>query len=272
MLKIDLHTHSVFSDGVLTENELVALAKRRHISVLSLTDHDTARGVPSFLISCKKHKIKGIAGIELSAEYPSVLHILGYRIDNERLSGCSLYKTIRESREARNLEICEKLKNAGIDISFNEVLEESNLDIIARPHIARILVKKGYAKDMRDAFTKYLQDGAVGHASRFLASPEECISLIRENGGLPVFAHPWLTNSDISDIKQLAMRLKEYGLWGIEGYSNSNNSLRVYDIIKLAREVGLYVTGGSDFHGDVNNIGVMVPDDILPWARFCGGL
>ena len=272
MIKIDLHTHSVFSDGTLAVDALVSLAKKRHISVLSLTDHDTVRGVPSFLVSCKKHKIKGVAGIELSADYPSVLHILGYRIDSDMFSGSSLYKTIRESREARNVGICEKLKDAGIDISIREVLKESNMDIIARPHIARILVKKGYAKTMSDAFTTYLQEGTVGYVSRFRASPEKCISLIRESGGLPVFAHPWLTSPDMFEIKKLAISLKEYGLWGIEGYSNSNNSLRIYDIIKLARELGLYITGGSDFHGDINNIGVMVPDDILPWARFCGGL
>ncbi|MCL1875657.1 MAG: PHP domain-containing protein [Synergistaceae bacterium] len=275
MLRIDLHTHSVFSDGTLTIDELVSLAKIRRISVLSLTDHDSVSGIESFLKQCNKHKIRGVAGIELSAEYPGVLHILGYRFDYDKLSGCSLFNKIRDSREERNAVICNKLKNAGIDISINEIYEESKQDIVARPHIARFLVKKGYASNINEAFTKYLKAGGIGYASRFRVDPEKCVSIIRENGGLPVLAHPWQTSQDMFELRKLVSKLKDFGLWGIECYSNSNNSARVYDIIKLAGEIGLYVTGGSDYHGDIfndDNLGVLVPDDILPWARFCGGL
>jgi predicted metal-dependent phosphoesterase TrpH len=264
----------VFSDGTSTVDELVSLAKRRRISVLSLTDHDSVGGIPSFLSSCNKYRIKGIAGVELSAKYPSVLHILGYRFDFDKLGGTGLFKEIRDSREERNSVICDKLKNIGIDISLDEIYKELKQDIIARPHIARFLVKKGYVSNVNEAFAKYLQVGAVGYAPRFRATPEKCVSLIRESGGLPVLAHPWQTYTDIFDIRKLAIELKDFGLWGIEAYSNSNNSLRVYDIIKLAGDIGLYVTGGSDFHGDIengNNMGIMVPDDVLPWARICNG-
>ena len=275
MLRIDLHTHSVFSDGTLTVDELVSLAKRRRISVLSLTDHDSVSGIESFLKKCNKHKIKGIAGIELSAEYNSVLHILGYRFDYDKLSSCSLFKRIRDSREERNIAICEKLKSAGVDISIDEIYEESKRDVVARPHIARFLIKKGYASNMNEAFAKYLKAGGIGYVSRFRVDPESCITIIREYGGLPVMAHPWQTSQDMYEIRNLVNKLKDFGLWGIECYSNSNNSARVYDIMKLAGEMGLYVTGGSDFHGDIqndDNMGIIVPDDILPWARLCGGL
>ncbi|MCL1941920.1 MAG: phosphatase, partial [Synergistaceae bacterium] len=184
---------------------------------------------------------------------------------------------IREDREARNIAMCDKLKNIGMDVSLDEISEWAKGDIIARPHIARFLVKKGYVSNVKEAFEKYLQKGAVGYVARFRAEAEKCISLIRENGGLPVLAHPWQTNRDIFEIKKLAAELKDFGLWGIECYSNSNKAVNIYDIMKLAEEIGLYVTAGSDFHGDAvhdgdGNIGIIVPDDILPWARICGGL
>ena len=274
MLRIDLHIHSIFSDGTLTTDELVSIAKKKRISVLSLTDHDSVSGVPEFLSSCNKHKIKGISGIELSVKYPGTLHILGYRFDHDKISESSLLKEIQGDRKDRNAAICEKLKNIGMDISLDEISEDAKGDIIGRPHIARFLVKKGYASNISEAFTKYLQKGAVGYVSRFRASPGKCISLIRENGGLPVLAHPWKTSPDIYDIRKLAAELKDFGLWGIECYSNSNKAFHVYEIMKLAEEIGLYATAGSDFHGDIihdSNMGIMVPDDILPWARFCGG-
>ena len=274
MLRIDLHTHSVFSDGTFTVDKLVSLAKKRRVSVLSLSDHDSVSGIPSFLRSCNKHKIKGVAGIELSAKYSGTLHILGYRFDYKKFGSCSLYKEIRESREERNIVICNKLKNAGINISLDEIHKDTKQDVIARPHIARFLVKNGYASNTTEAFAKYLQEGTVGYASRFRVEPEKCVSIIREYGGLPVLAHPWQISADSFEIKELVIKLKDFGLWGIECYSNSVNSAHVYGIIKIAQEIGIYVTGGSDFHGDddQNNLGIMVPDDILPWARFCGGL
>lgn len=275
MLKIDLHTHSTFSDGTLTTDKLVSLAKKRSISVLSLTDHDSICGITSFLNSCNKHKIKGIAGVELSAKYPNVLHILGYRFDYNKLSGNSLFKEIRDGREERNNAVCNKLKSIGVDISFDEISNGTKGDTIARPHIARILVKKGYASNIKEAFAKYLQKGAIGYVSRFRVDPEKCISLIRENGGLPVLAHPWQTSLDIFEIRKLVIELKDFGIWGIECYSNSNKAAHVYEILKIAKEFGLHVTAGSDFHGDNvhdSSMGIMVPDDILPWARICGGL
>jgi predicted metal-dependent phosphoesterase TrpH len=274
LLRIDLHTHSIFSDGTLTVDELVSLAKKMRVSVLSLTDHDSVGGIPNFLRSCNKHKIKGIAGIEFSAEYPGTLHILGYRFNYGKLSECSLFKEIREGREKRNFAICDKLKNAGINISMDKIYEEIKGDIIVRPHIARFLVNNGYASSMKEAFAKYLHVGAVGYVSSYRVAPEKCVQIIREHGGLPVLAHPWQTSKDIFNIRKLVTGLIDFGLWGIECYSNSNNSIHVYDIMKLARETGIYVTGGSDFHGDTDNdsMGIIVPDDILPWARFCGGL
>ena len=274
MLRIDLHVHSTFSDGTFTADKLVSSAKEKRISVLSLTDHDSVSGIPSFLNSCNKHKIKGIAGIELSAKYSSVLHILGYRFDYDKMSKSSLLNEIRNERDARNAAMCDRLKNIGFDISLDEISGESKGDIIARPNIARFLVKKGYVSNVNEAFAKYLQKGAVGYVPRFRASPERCISLIRENGGLPVLAHPWQTSPNMFEIKKLAADLKDFGLWGIECYSGSNNAIHIYDILKLADEIGLHVTAGSDFHGDTNhnsNMGIIVPDDILPWARFCGG-
>lgn len=280
MLRVDLHIHSLFSDGTLSPENLVLLAKKRKISVLSLADHDSAEGVERFLACCKKANIKGVSGIELSAEYSKTLHILGYRFDVPSLSGNGLIELIKAGREERNITICKKLQEIGIDISISEVTAEAGEKngVVARPHIARVLVKKGYAQNISNAFSKYLVRGAQAYADRFRISAKDCISLIRRAGGLPVIAHPGQTagrNSSVYELKPLIAELKEFGLWGIECYTLSHNSAQIYESLKLAKEFGLYATAGSDFHGDNRpgcEIGVAVKDDILPWARFCGGL
>lgn len=267
MLRVDLHTHSLFSDGTLSPEQLAREAKRKKISVISLTDHDCVDGVELFLSSCRKLGIKGVSGIELSARYPTTLHILGYRFDTKKIAESEIIKKIRLGRNERNLKICQKLKELGIDVSTE--------GITARPHIAKAIVNKGYASSISDAFSKYLVRGAPAYEDRFRLEPEECVAFIRDAGGLPAIAHPWQSvGGDAEELRPLLMRLKAAGLWGLECYGPANGAAQTYQWLKLAAETGLYATAGSDFHGGTRNteLGVPVPDDMIPWARFCGGL
>jgi predicted metal-dependent phosphoesterase TrpH len=275
LLKIDLHLHSTFSDGMFSPGDLVQMLKAEKVSVAALTDHDTVDGTEAFLEQCRRASIKGVAGVELSAAYDRTLHILGYRLDtgNEALQN-ALAKN-RRARDARNALICEKLRGLGLDISLEEVGARAGSDVVGRPHMARTLRDKGYVPDVRAAFERYLKRGAPAYVPRVLLSAGESILRIREAGGLPVMAHPLQTTPDLDDLPSVLRPLKEAGLWGLECWFAGSGVRDVYRCLSIAGEFGLYPTAGSDFHGGGHSgmkVGVTVSDGLLPWARLCGGL
>ncbi|SMG49379.1 PHP domain-containing protein [Dethiosulfovibrio salsuginis] len=270
MLLVDLHLHSDCSDGTETPENLALMARRHSIAVASLTDHDTVEGVPSFLKACKKWGVKGLSGVELSAEYPSTMHILGYGFDPSHDGMCVELENLRRHRDERNLEIIERLRAIGLDISIEDVLEESKGDVVARPHVARAMIRKGYSLSMRDCFERYLKRGAPGYVSRKRLSPERSISLIREAGGVPVLAHPIQTSRNLLELKNILFSLKEMGLWGLECLSRHHEADQIYQYMAMASDLGLHCTAGSDYHGSNRigvSMGVPVAEDLLPWAR-----
>jgi len=274
MLKIDLHLHSTFSDGVFSPAELVGSLKARKVVVASLTDHDTTDGVDEFLALCRKASIKSVAGVELSASYPGVLHILGYRFDTADLVLRKALVKHRNARDIRNVLIFEKLRELGLEVSMGEVSAYAS-GVIGRPHIARLLWSKGYVPNLKAAFDRYLKRGAAAYVPRQLLQPEECVSLIHKAGGLPVLAHPRQTTPDLYDLPPVLRRLKDCGLWGLECWSQGNSPADIYRLLRIASDFGLFPTAGSDFHGGGHvstAVGVIVGEDILPWGRLCGGL
>jgi predicted metal-dependent phosphoesterase TrpH len=275
MLKIDLHTHSTFSDGTLSPYQLVRRAKKGRVSILSLTDHDTLDGLPEFDRACRRYGIKGIRGIELSAQYPSTLHILGYRIDENALFLEKELVRILQHRDFRNQEILTRLSDLGMPVSYTELQNEAGGNVIARPHFARIMVRKGYVKDIHTAFQNYLSRGAAAYAERVRLTPDECINAIRRSGGLPVLAHPGQTTKDKDKLFSLLTDLKEKGLWGLECIYPGHSPRDILDYLKMASALSLYPTAGSDFHGTNRqgiDMGMVVRDDLLPWARLCVSL
>jgi len=274
MLKIDLHLHSSFSDGELSPRELVQRLKMRKVVLASLTDHDTTDGIDEFLGLCRKANIKSVAGVELSASHTSVLHILGYRFDETNLALQSALEKNRSARQVRNDLIFEKLRELCFDVSLKEA--EAYADgVVGRPHIAKVLWSKGYVPNLKTAFDKYLKRGGLAYVPRRLLPPEECVSLIREAGGLPVLAHPRQTTPDLDDLPSILRQLKDAGLWGLECWSQGNSGADVYRLLGIAEHAELFPTAGSDFHGGGHAtaaVGVVVKEDILPWGRLCGGL
>jgi predicted metal-dependent phosphoesterase TrpH len=136
MILVDLHLHSTFSDGSLTPEQLADQGKHRGLSVMSLTDHDTTAGLPSFMAACSRLNVRAVAGIELSADYPSTMHILGYRLDFSHPSLEKTLESIRKARDWRNSEMCRNLRKIGFDITLEEVEAEAAGDVVARPHMA----------------------------------------------------------------------------------------------------------------------------------------
>ena len=274
MLKIDLHLHSSFSDGVFSPGELVQRLKARRVTVASLTDHDTTDGVSEFLAQCRKASIKGVAGVELSASYPQNLHILGYRLDIASPALGNALEKNRNARKIRNVLIIEKLRELSFDVNMEEAAAYAD-GVVGRLHIARVLWNKGYVPNPKAAFDKYLKRGGAAYVPRQLLPPEECLKLIREAGGLPVLAHPRQTTNDLDDLSSILGRLKDAGLWGLECWSKGNSPAEIYRLLEIAAAFGLFPTAGSDFHGGAHasaEVGVIVGEDILPWSRLCGGL
>lgn len=267
---IDMHVHSTFSDGSYTPEQLVAAAKKRGVSLLALTDHDTTSGVASFLSVCRARGVCGLSGIELSAEAPYTLHILGYRMDPQNAELQRRLAEVRDKRNERNVKICQKLRELGCDIDIEEVKKISGGEVIARPHIAKLLVQKGYVPTPGMAFIKYLDRHGAAYVARERLSAEECISLIRGAGGVASLAHPAQCMLDRDGLEALIARLKEAGLWGVEAVYGSNDPQITRLHMELASKFGLFTTAGSDFHGSGRpgiDIGMTVGDGFLPWAR-----
>lgn len=270
MILIDLHTHSTCSDGTLTPTALAELARRRRVTVLSLTDHDTTSGLEEFRVACQRVGIQGIPGVELSAEAPYTLHLLGYRIDPAHRPLQEALEEIRAHRDRRNLAICLRLTELGCPVSLEEAEEEAGGEVVARPHLARLLVRKGYAPDLRTAFLRFLGRGGAAYVARRRLAPEACLRLVRESGGFPVLAHPGQTGLGEEDQENLLRQLADQGLWGLECLTSHHSSEQIYRYLELASRFGLAPTGGSDFHGDNKpglDLGVPVSEDFLPWAR-----
>ena len=277
MICVDLHLHSTFSDGSMTPEELVFHGRGRGLSVMSLTDHDTIEGLPSFMAACRSRKMAGVPGIELSAEYEGTLYILGYRLDLSLMRGenpkaelNAALEEVRRGRVSRNEKMCDNLRRMGLDVSLEEVAVEAGGDVVGRPHIARVLVKKGYSRDMPSAFADYLGFRASAYEERFRLPPARCIELIRDAGGVAVFAHPAQTTEDEVRLRGIVRELREAGLWGMECVSPGSSPERIFRHLSIAAEFSLFPTAGSDFHGDNRpsvSMGVNVAEDFLPWAR-----
>ncbi|MDR1885521.1 MAG: PHP domain-containing protein [Synergistaceae bacterium] len=269
MIRVDLHVHSTFSDGTCTPLEIVRAARARRVAVLALTDHDTLEGLDEFSRECRAAGIRPVRGVELSASAPITIHVLGYRIGD----GSSLKKALDwviERRNARNGEICGKLRDLGVGVNIEEVEVMAGGRVVGRPHIALWMVKNGFVPDTRAAFDRYLGKGAPAYVRREGLSPGDCVRVVRESGGLPVLAHPSLTGLDEAPLGELLDELKEYGLWGLECISSHCSSEAAYRYLRTADRHGLFPTAGSDFHGAARPdiaLGVQVSEDFLPWAR-----
>ena len=270
VIRVDLHTHSTDSDGTLSPEELVRHARRRGVAVLSLTDHDTTAGLESFLLACRQNGVRGIAGVELSAEASYTLHLLGYHFTSGDPHMEAVLSGVRDHRDRRNGLICEKLQQLGVSVSLEDAQRETGGGVLARPHIARVLIRKGYARDMRDAFARYLGRGALAYVHRERLSPQECLELIAAAGGVAVLAHPSQTGLAPDDLEALLRRLRDSGLWGLECYTSSSRPDELFAHLRLAGKLGLHVTAGSDFHGGNRpgvDMGHVVEESLLPWAR-----
>ena len=248
---VDLHTHTTASDGKLTPSQLVRYAREKDLRAIAVTDHDTVEGTEEAVSAGKREGIEVVPGIEISVDYtPGSMHMLGYFITGGSHRLQEKLSLLQDSRADRNPKIIEKLNELGIAIDYDEVLKVSGGGQVGRPHIAQVLMQRGYTKTIQEAFDKYLGKGAPAYFDKFRLEAHDAISMIMDAGGIPVLAHPFtLYCKSSNDLEQLITQLVDHGLQGIEVFYPEHNKQQTAEYHLLAKRHNLLVTGGSDFHG-----------------------
>ncbi|MCD6310692.1 MAG: PHP domain-containing protein, partial [Candidatus Eremiobacteraeota bacterium] len=263
---IDLHTHTTFSDGIVTPEDLVEEAINKGIGILSVTDHDSLGGIIPAQKASKNSSLTIIPGIELNAENEhSEVHILVYGIDpnDQVLNG--ILKEIRQRRVTRIKKILEKLNDLGMEVPFADVDEISRGESLCRPHVARAMVKLGYVNDYQKAFDKYLARGKPAYVPRKKFTPEIAVEIGVKAGGVPVLAHPCFIEESL---EHLLKRLIPLGLEGIEIFYPLHSRDQIQHYLQLAHEYNLLITGGSDYHGKGARISSELGEISYPWEEF----
>jgi len=247
----DMHTHSTASDGQYTPRELVNLAKTRGLEALALTDHDTLDGIPEAELAGKEQDVKIIRGVELCArEYPT-FHILGYGFSLEASPLTALCRQMKEGREERGPRLASFLREKGMEITLDEVREIAGGKILARPHFAQAMVRRGYVSSNREAFDRYLDTEEFHRrVERQKPTAEECLSAIKAAGGKTSLAHPYQIGLADDALEALTARLAERGLDAIECFYPKYTPEQQAFYLRLAEKYRLHPTGGSDFHGE----------------------
>jgi len=247
---IDMHTHTICSDGSVTPSELIALAEAARASALAITDHDTVGGLAEGRAAAARCGIEFVGGIEISADYqPGTMHILGYCLDEQSPALRRTLEDLRTAREKRNPQIANRLQELGLEVRYDEVARLAGGKVVGRPHFARILVERGYVASIQEAFDKFLAKGAAAYIEKRRLSPRDSIRLIRDAGGVAVLAHPYQLKLTAAATDALVGELAGMGLDGIEAIYSRHSEEERKSYCEMAARYNLLVTGGSDFHG-----------------------
>ena len=258
MNAVDLHTHSTCSDGTYTPEELMAYAAEKGLKAIALTDHDTVAGIAPAAAYIKEQALplELVPGIELSTIYDlpgegreQEVHVVGLFVDTENKAFTDTIEANAKSRVGRNAEICEKLTAAGLPVTYEELEEANPGAVLTRAHIAKLLLAKGLIQTRQEAFDRYIGDDGPCFVPRKKVTPFEAVELIRSAGGVPVLAHPMLYKLTKAQLAELAKELKAAGLTGIEAVYSTYTQEEERCVRAIAKETGLLVSGGSDFHG-----------------------
>ena len=251
MRRIDLHTHSTASDGTASPRELVRLAKDAGLAAIALTDHDTVGGLPEALAAGEEYGIEVIPGCELSCESDvGWMHIVGLWAPVEPKALAGAFEYVINGREVRNRLIVEKLNELGVDVTYEELRAMAE-GVLGRPHFARALMDHGVVRTVQQAFDEYLGEDGKAYVPKAKLTPEKAIAALKADGALAVLAHPFMLRLDAAGMREKVGELKDYGLDGIEVFYTEHSAEQTDAFARLAGDLGLLMSGGSDFHGTV---------------------
>jgi len=261
---IDLHLHTLYSDGVSTPEQVAEEAQKMNLAAIALTDHDTIEGCPRLAKACAERDIEFIPGTELSTDIDGhEMHLLGYYLDTDNEELIRETTRYQQNRTDRVHGLVRQLNSIGVALHADQVFDLAKCKAPGRPHVARALVKHRFCSTMDEAFTRYLRKSAPGWVPKVNVGVDEGIRLIHQAGGLAVMAHPSLNKID-----HLIPRLVEAGLDGLECWHSRHPKSTAKRYREMAARLGLLITGGSDCHGPSRGrhplIGtVRVPYEIL---------
>ena len=247
---IDLHVHSNASDGTFTPSELVDYAEEKGLYAFALTDHDTVDGIEEAMEAARNKVVKVIPGIEISAEFgESDLHILGLNVDYRSSGFLKIVEECRRSRDNRNQKMIEKVRAQGMPLTKEIMEERFGNASVTRAHFARYMMDEGFVSSKEEAFQRYLNPGRCCYVPREKISPKMAVELILEAKGYPVLAHPLLYKMGHDRLYSSVYWLKNLGMQGIEALYSLNTPADDVKLAKMAEDYGMFITGGSDFHG-----------------------
>ncbi len=265
---VDLHVHTIYSDGSFSPKEIIKYCKKLNIAAVSITDHDITDGIKEAIEEGKKEGIEVIPGVELSAEYEESsegeVHILGYYIDFEDKVLQQKLELFRKARQERAYKIIEKLKSLNIFVDEKEIFKNKNSNhSIGRLHFARYMVEKKITASIKEAFDLYLGYNKPAYVPKVKLKPQEAISMILHSKGIPVLAHPYYgIYIDSKTIKKFV----RYGIKGIEVYHSKHHKNVIEELTNLAEKFGLLITGGSDCHGTIDGNTLLLGSMKLPYS------
>ena len=259
----DLHLHTQFSDGTETPARVVELAKAAGLSAIAITDHDNTEAFAVAQPLAQQVGIELLPGIEMSASAEGEeVHVLGFLMDLQHAGLVQHLAEQQARRVARVFEMVKRLAAAGVSISAEDVLQLAGEGTVGRPHVARILMKRGYVTTTQEAFAKYIGPNNPGFVPGSPLRPARVISVIRDAGGVPVLAHPIYLKRD-----DLIERFVHEGLAGLEVYHSSHTPEQILHYEQMADRLKLLKTGGSDFHGESSKEGVAVGMTRTPYTQ-----
>ncbi len=246
LLKTDMHVHTTHSDGSMSVGEVLDLAKFKELDGIAVTDHDTVSGVSEAIAYGQEIGLKVLSGIEISSYGVTSVHMLGYGIDHKSEQLAEILDELLIKRRERAMQMIAKLAK------YNIYINEENLPRvnIGRSHIARELLKSGYVNSIQEAFERYLGDHGLAYIPSNRITPLKAVELICDIGGEAVIAHPMQLYHS-KKLELLIEGLVPYGLGGLEVYYPSHSAKDIEILTGLCKKYGLFMTGGSDFHGAI---------------------
>ncbi|MBO4533681.1 MAG: PHP domain-containing protein [Treponema sp.] len=248
---IDLHVHTTASDGQYTPSQIIEKASTKNIGVIAITDHDTVAGIEEGKQAAKKLGITFVPGTELNISFPTgEFHLLGLGFKQISPSLTTLLETLVKNRELRNVQIIEKMREGGVDITLEEMQADFPDTVLGRPHFAAELVKKKVVKTRQQAFDRFLAKGRPWYVQRVGSNLDEAIVAIKESGGVPVIAHPMSLYLSWGKLPDALQDFYERGVMGLEAFHPGARVTECLRLEELAQKIGYFVTAGSDFHGE----------------------
>ena len=269
---LDLHCHTLHSDGTDTPERLALLADEARLTALCLTDHDTLGGIPAFLAMQPRVKARLLVGTELSCRFLGrSLHVLGLLVDPADARFQARLEELRGRRDDRNRRMLIRLAELGCPLTVEEVRAQADTPLLSRVHFAKALAARGFVRRAPEAFERLIGDDCPGFVPREELSPAEAARWIREAGGVPVVAHPGRFAGGGFRWDEAMRDLQREGLEGLEGYYGEYRAAEQKYFVALAARLGMVVTGGSDYHGGnkpglrlgAGRGGLKVPDELL---------